>query len=159
MWVMTKVGFFSAVYDDAEDKLVLRARVGADLDDLREQYLPDLSPSWIDIEGIRDYPYRAWCTAEQWGAALAKLAVDIDYTNFKSEVAESQGKDRAHIYGDVWYDLLKLEKLNPQLEFDFEPYEMLDDSMFVRRDDEEYIALQQWFRDHMNVKEEDREAA
>jgi hypothetical protein len=40
-----------------------------------------------------DYEYRAYCTHEQWAAALAKIALDIDYVKFK-ETTESKYHDR-----------------------------------------------------------------
>ena len=43
MWLFTRFGFFSIVRKPGDDNLTVRARVAADLDALREQYLPELS--------------------------------------------------------------------------------------------------------------------
>lgn len=108
MWLFTKVGFFSAV-EAAEpqpelggpgDVLSIRARVEEDLDALRAAYAPKLGPT-IQIPN-RDYPYRAYITKEGWAEASARMSLDLDYGNFKSMVAATQGYERAHLYGDVW---------------------------------------------------------
>lgn len=108
MWIFTKVGFFSVVLKDkyeaneptARQVLMVRARVREDLDRFRAAYAPGLGPTleWPN----RDYPYRALITKKAFAEAQAKLALDIDYGNFKDKVAETQGYDRARLYGAVW---------------------------------------------------------
>ncbi|AVF39989.1 hypothetical protein AL486_09935 [Pandoraea apista] len=100
MWLMTNIGFFSTVQKPGTDFLTVRARVKGDLDKLREQYLPELSPA-IGHAGT-DYPWRATVPHAQFAQALGKMAQDIHYDNFKNEVAKRQGKARAHRYGQVW---------------------------------------------------------
>jgi 8-oxo-dGTP pyrophosphatase MutT (NUDIX family) len=107
MWTLTPFGFFSAVRKHGDAHLTIRARVAADLDALRARYLPTLSPTIAG--GGTDYRFRATCIAEAWGDALAAMGRDIDYANFKDEVAERQGKARATVYGRVWTQLLALE--------------------------------------------------
>jgi 8-oxo-dGTP pyrophosphatase MutT (NUDIX family) len=108
MWTMTPIGFFSVVRKPGDLDLTVRARVSADLDALRARYLPRLS-STVAHAGT-DYPYRARCAPEAWAMALARMALDIDYGNFKSEVSRRQGHARAHAYGKVWSALADLEK-------------------------------------------------
>jgi 8-oxo-dGTP pyrophosphatase MutT (NUDIX family) len=108
MWTMTPIGFFSVVRKPGDLDLTVRARVSADLDALRDRYLPRLSPT-VAHAGT-DYPYRARCAPEAWAMALARMALDIDYGNFKSEVSKRQGHARAHAYGKVWSALADLEK-------------------------------------------------
>lgn len=43
MWLFTTFGFFSIIEKEKGDVLTVRARVRADLDRLRECYLPSLS--------------------------------------------------------------------------------------------------------------------
>lgn len=107
MWLLTPIGFFSAVRKPGDSTLTVRARVAGDLDSLRARYLPRLSP--VDAHGGTDYPFRARCTQEEWAMALARMALDIDYGNFKSEVAKRQGPARAHVYSKVWSALRSLE--------------------------------------------------
>lgn len=56
-----------------------------------------------------DYRYRAVARRQAVSDALAQLAADIDYDNFKNEVASRQGYQRAAVYGDVWHDLYRLQ--------------------------------------------------
>jgi hypothetical protein len=105
MWLITTIGFFSVVQKPGETDLTVRARVAADLDRLRERYMPALSPttesSWSD------YRFRARISHADYAAGLAKLGADIDYDNFKNAVARTD-KHRAKVYGKVWtvlYDL------------------------------------------------------
>ena len=86
MWLYTTCGFFSVVEDRQEpDRLVVRARVRGDLDNLREQYLPELGPT-IDTPE-RDYQHRAYVGREDFARGLAALAMDLHQNNFKESVA------------------------------------------------------------------------
>ncbi len=109
MWLITPLGFFSVVRKKGDTHLTVRARVAGDLDRLRERYLPDLSP--VKAHAGTDYPYRATVSARSWALALSDMGRDIDYSNFKDEVAKVQGHDRAHVYANVWTALMGLEKL------------------------------------------------
>jgi 8-oxo-dGTP pyrophosphatase MutT (NUDIX family) len=108
MWLITPFGFFSVVRKTGDHHLTIRARVAEDLDALRRRYLAELSPT---VEGAgTDYAYRATCTHEELARAQAALVQDIDYPNFKSEVAARQGHARAKVYGRVWSALHELEQ-------------------------------------------------
>ena len=96
MWLFTKLGFFSIVQkptDKSDDMVTIRSRVREDLEALRTHYLASLGPT--TQEGGSDYPYRARVKRAHFALALASLANDIDYSNFKSAVAQSQGRERA----------------------------------------------------------------
>jgi hypothetical protein len=103
MWLFTNIGFFSAVQKPGTDFLTVRARVKQDLDNLRQNYLPQLSAT--QAKGGTDYPWRATVSHVDFAAALGKIAMDIDYSNFKNEVSARQGKARASRYGKVWQAL------------------------------------------------------
>lgn len=111
MWLMTNIGFFSAVQKPETKFLTIRARVRNDLDNLRQKYLPELSPS-IDHAGT-DYPWRATISHEKFAAALGKMVMDVTYSNFKNEVAAKQGKARASRYGKVWSALYDMPEEAP----------------------------------------------
>ena len=103
MWLITPLGFFSIVRkpdDVGAGTLTIRARVKSDLEALREHCLPGLGK--IKENAGTDYRYRAKAPRGQVAEALAQIVQDIDYENFKSEVAKRQGKHRATIYGNVW---------------------------------------------------------
>jgi len=46
-----------------------------------------------------DYPYRTIVDRTEWADAVETLAESIDYSNFKSAVAEMQGYERAGCTG------------------------------------------------------------
>jgi hypothetical protein len=102
MWLFTPIGFFSAVLDpnSKAGRLQIRARVRVDLDNLRSLHLPELSKT-VELQN-RDYPYRAYCTKEEWAGALVSLALAVDYSNFKSAVTKTQGNQRHDLYMQVW---------------------------------------------------------
>lgn len=106
MWLFTPIGFFSIVKKAGTTHLTVRSRVKGDLDALRKEFLPDLSPT-IGHAGT-DYPWRATASHEALAAAVGRMVMAIDYPNFKNEVAAKQGKTRASRYAGVWnvlYDM------------------------------------------------------
>src|SRR3954447_12316660 len=108
MWMLSTIGFFSvvALRDDPE-RLLVRSRARADLEALRDHYLPDLEI----VEGAgTDYRYRGFVARADFEPVAAKLVAAIDYPNFKDAVAERQGSSRAHVYSDVWSVLYKLQR-------------------------------------------------
>jgi hypothetical protein len=110
MWLQTRVGFFSIVEKpaDAENgQLTVRARVANDLGALRERYLPELGK--VQSSRTNDYRFRALAPREAVAQALARAALDIDYSNFKNTIGCEQGADRAHLYGKVWAVLHNLQ--------------------------------------------------
>lgn len=108
MWLFTTLGFFSIVQKKGDSKLTVRARAAGDMERLRARYMPELSET---ITGAgTDYPYRAAISHADFARGLARLAEEIDYSNFKDAVATEMGYERAHIYTRVWQDLLQLEK-------------------------------------------------
>lgn len=103
MWVMTTRGFFSAVqHRDHPTRLLIRARSEGDIRNLKD-LLPDSEPFALTHS---DYEWRLDCTAAEWAAALAQMALEVDYPNFKNSI-----KDQAHksAYMACWSALLKIE--------------------------------------------------
>jgi 8-oxo-dGTP pyrophosphatase MutT (NUDIX family) len=111
MWLMTPLGFFSIVCkpdDEEQGTLTVRSRVKSDLDALRKNFLPSLGAI---AEGAgTDYRYRAKARRDDIGKALAQMVQQLDYENFKNEVAHRQGKYRASVYGKVWNVLYDLQE-------------------------------------------------
>ena len=111
MWLITRTGFFSVVCkpgDKVAGVLTIRARVRSDLDALRENYLHSLGE--IHENAGTDYRFRAKARREEVEKALAKMVHDIDYDNFKNEVAKKQSKYRARIYSEIWNVLFDLQE-------------------------------------------------
>lgn len=100
MWLMTTFGFFSVVQKSGTNHLTIRARVGSDLDNLRERYLPSLSVT--QVKPGTDYKYRATVSHQDLGNAMAKIVADVTYHNFKSQVEHTQGLPREKVYARVW---------------------------------------------------------
>ena len=107
MWLFTTIGFFSVVQKTTDPFLTVRARVAGDLSQLRSKYMPELSSTVAG--GGTDYPYRATISHEGFAHGLAQIAKEIDYPNFKNEIDRVMGREREHIYSQVWKVLMKLE--------------------------------------------------
>mgnify|MGYP001357049616 CR=1 FL=1 len=112
MWLMTSFGFFSIVRKGESAELTIRSRTRGDLDRLRAHYLPELGPSLAHAG--TDYPWRAVVAPWPLQAAMARIVEDLDYPNFKDEVALTLGKDRAKRYGKVWSALYDLPEDLPE---------------------------------------------
>jgi 8-oxo-dGTP pyrophosphatase MutT (NUDIX family) len=100
MWLFTTFGFFSVVRKPGDQMLTVRARARADLDQLREDFVPQLGPTIAG--GGTDYPYRAVTSPDDLTRGVGKLVGAIDYANFKDEVARVAGAARAKVCGEVW---------------------------------------------------------
>ena len=90
----------------ATGTLTVRARVRSDLEALQDAVLPGLGP--LTESKTTDYRFRAVAPRALVEAAMAKLTTQLDYSNFKSQVAKVQGSKRAHIYHDVWDVLYRM---------------------------------------------------
>lgn len=109
MWVMTKHGFFSIVEkpeDKADGMLTIRARVENDLIAIR-QFIP--SPGEIVASTNTDYPFRVRAHKVDVAYALLKIAMNINYGNFKDQVFRMQGIERSNIYTSIWSTLRELQ--------------------------------------------------
>ena len=77
----------------------------ADLDAL-EPLIPGIK---VFEDPAAKYRCRAVVSEADWRAALDRMASEIDYDNFKNAVAREQGHERAHLYGEVWGVLHRLQ--------------------------------------------------
>ncbi len=114
MWLLTTFGFFSIVEkpeDRAAGTLTVRARVRSDLASLRTKYLPALGEIVSTPE--HDYAWRARVAKADLAEAMGGIARDIDYANFKSEVAQRMGYAREQIYHEVWEAIMALQQPKP----------------------------------------------
>ena len=108
MWIFSTVGFFSVVQKPGDDQLTVRTRFDGDLDRLRERFMPELGATTKTPKA--DYLYRARVDQAAFAEAMARIAADIDYSNFKSAVGSRQGHARAHVYADVWSVLYRAQE-------------------------------------------------
>ena len=127
MWLITPVGFFSVVRKPTDIRtgtLTVRARIRADLEQLKARYLPELGA--ISQSGVTDYRFRAVAPQTAVAQAMARLVADLDYDNFKNAVAQRQGQARANLYHDVWSVLYDLQpqpqgEVHPKRDEDGQP--------------------------------------
>ena len=123
MWLFTKYGFYSAVCARQGDgghgqpvdpgRIMVRARLRTHLNALKDRF-PDLLGG-CDIKEFvgTDYAFRIFVDKPVWSQVLVELTDDMDYDNFKSEVARFQGKNGKnyeHSLHDVWSVMYKLQK-------------------------------------------------
>ena len=112
MWgLMPTGGFISVVRKEADagsGTVTIRARVKADLIELREHYLPPLGA--IQAGGGTDYGFRASAKADDFADAMAAMARAVTYSNYKDEVARVKGSGRARVYHSCWSILLRLRQ-------------------------------------------------
>jgi hypothetical protein len=107
MWLFTPRGFYSVVRkpEDAKgDTLTIRTRNRADIDALADLF-PDAKPFRVKAS---DYAWRIRVPREEWMHACARMAAEVDYSNFKDEVTDRQGYARHDVYLRVWSVLLHL---------------------------------------------------
>ena len=123
MWIFTKYGFFSAVcarqgsgkqgqpIDRA--RIMVRARARDHLESLKKRFPEVLGNCEIREFAGTDYAYRLFVPKSDWVKVISALAAEIDYDNFKSEVARHQGR-AGTAYGaslhDVWSVMHKLQR-------------------------------------------------
>jgi 8-oxo-dGTP pyrophosphatase MutT (NUDIX family) len=108
MWLFTPFGFFSVVQKKGDENLTIRSRTCGDLLRLRRHYLPQMTVP-VEKKGT-DYPWRAQCQHSELAQAMHKLVQHIDYTNFKDEVALTNGQPRAKRYAKVWQAMYGMEE-------------------------------------------------
>lgn len=110
MWLITPVGFFSIVQkptDRQNNTLTVRARVRSDLLALKRDFLPNLGPVHESLNA--DYRFRAVAPRADIANAMVRMVEQLNYDNFKSEVARKQGHRRAGRYHQVWDVLYELQ--------------------------------------------------
>ncbi len=123
MWIFTKYGFYSAVCareGDGRhgrpvdtDRIMVRARLRGHLEALQHRFPDQFGNSKIVEFAGTDYAYRVFLDKALWSEVLVGLSEDLDYDNFKSEVARFQGRDDAgyeHALHDVWSIMYELQR-------------------------------------------------
>src|SRR5665213_4574967 len=109
MWIFTRYGFFSiACANNTDgtinlDTVMVRARLHEHLVCLKNRF-PDseLVKAEILTWDGRDYRYRIILPKTAWVAALAELATEQTWSNFKNETSRfSRAKKAAYAYVDA----------------------------------------------------------
>lgn len=105
MYLFCDAGFFSIVESTPFDRgvpvgaMLVRARIKEDLDNLRATYMPSLGHTVHDSR--RDYHYRAAIAKLALADGLRRIALAIEYRDFKAHIATVQGSPRAALYAEV----------------------------------------------------------
>ena len=95
------------------DRLMIRARVRDHLEGLQRRFPEQLAEIAISETPDTDYRYRMFVDKAVWTPVLVGLAEEMDYDNFKSEVARHQGSEGAnyeHALHDVWSVMYQLQE-------------------------------------------------
>jgi hypothetical protein len=113
MWLATEIGWFSVVIDSqhGDDRMLIRARCKADIYNLFDLYRRDLTsmePPTSDES--RDYRWRMSISRREWISLAAKLASNIDYSNFKDVVHQrpDQG-NKSTAYARIWGTMMDVQ--------------------------------------------------
>jgi hypothetical protein len=81
--------------------LQIRTRRRVDLERLRDMYMPFLEIVVLDKSS--DFQFRAYCSLEEWGAALFAIAQNIDYINEKNPTKDKYHDEKLyHLYEKIW---------------------------------------------------------
>ncbi|GAC1495751.1 MAG: hypothetical protein NVS1B6_00190 [Steroidobacteraceae bacterium] len=110
MWLMTIYGFYSVACADKDgqidvDMLMIRARVARHLTALQKRF-PELAKYKILRIPGRDYPVRIVVPKTDWIQALAEMAHEQTWANFKNRAEHVNGDDGyVGALHDVWEDM------------------------------------------------------
>lgn len=124
MWIFTRHGFFSAVCAREgdgrhgrpldRDRIMVRARVRDHLERLQRRFPDEFAGGGIVETPANDYRYRILVAKDARSRVLAGLASEIDYGNFKSEVARHQGA-AGSAYESALHEVWRvMERLQPR---------------------------------------------
>jgi hypothetical protein len=108
MWLLFDGGFVSIVaHRENKALLCVRGRVRGDVEAFCKTAIAD--PKGILETLDADYRFRVVLGRGIVMAAVVEIVATMDYDNFKTRVARSQGIARSNVYHDVWEDLLRLD--------------------------------------------------
>ena len=98
MWLYTKLGFYSAVVKRGDNRVSVRSYVKQDLVNLI-QHFGLHTEIWHTPDA--DYNYRIKLEREEFAHVMAELVLQLDYSNFKAEVATSADYSRLVAYHEI----------------------------------------------------------
>ena len=109
MWVFTREGFFSVVWDKdcRGDELAVRAQCKEDICSLAKKLSGYCDESQIKTEVGRGYRFRIRITKQAWSAYLSDSALQVDYPSVKKNVVPLEDKLRRDAYYEIWESLYR----------------------------------------------------
>ena len=116
MWVFTKDGFFSAVFDKYcnRGELMIRARSKYDLRQLSKKLKGFSDDSDIIELEHADYRYRMKMPKHAWAEYLSNCALKVDYPNVKDHIIPARERLRENAYYKVWTALYQWQSMSKQ---------------------------------------------
>ena len=141
MWIMTTTGYYSIVekpWDTEEHALTVRARMRDDIDAAYNAIPAEERIGEIEEDDRSDYRFRFRAYRIAVANWMLSNVLDIKNDNFKNEVKQTQGADRAAVYGRCWNELYDMQWRDSQRLgriFDGDDYTVTD---YI--EDEEQIA-------------------
>ena len=109
MWIFSKDGFFSAVFDKYcnSGELMIRSRCKDDLSRLSKKLYGYSDESYILEMEHTDYRYRMKILKHEWADYLINCAYDINYENVKEHIVPAGDNLRKDAYFQVWTALYR----------------------------------------------------
>ncbi len=108
MWIASKFGWFSIVQKEPGEFHV-RARVKQDLQNLLDA-MP-LANAVIETWPGADYRYRIIIGGDDLRVVMNCLALQLDYSNFKSKIAQTPDqREKLPEYHTIWATMAGLQK-------------------------------------------------
>ncbi len=109
MWVFTKEGVFSAVWDKycRGDEVVIRSHSRGDLCRLAKKIIGYCDEDQIFEAENADYRYRIKIPKTVWSEYLADSALQIDYPSVKKSIIPDNDPLRKDAYYQVWETLFR----------------------------------------------------
>lgn len=109
MWVFTREGFFSIVWDKdcRSDELAIRAQCKEDICRLTKKLSGYCDESQITTKEGRGYRYRIKISKQAWSAYLSDSALQVDYSSVKKSVVPMADLFRRDAYYEIWEALYR----------------------------------------------------
>jgi hypothetical protein len=109
MWVFTKEGVFSAVWDRycRGDEVMIRAHSKDDLCRLAKKIIGYCDENLIFEAEDADYRFRIKIPKTVWSEYLADCALQIDYPSVKENIIPDNDPLRKDAYYQVWETLFR----------------------------------------------------
>jgi hypothetical protein len=113
MWVFTKDGFFSVVWDKQckGDEVMVRARCRDDLCRLSKKLKGYCDDDRIKQFAEPGYGFRMKIAKHEWADYLAEYARSIDYADVKNNLVPADDVGRQQAYLEVWEALFRWQSV------------------------------------------------
>lgn len=109
MWVFTREGFFSVVWDKTcrADELVARSQAREDIIRLVKRLNGYCDEEQITVNFGASYRYSVKIAKQAWSAYLADCALQIDYMSVKEAIVPDRDPLRQEAYFQIWEALYR----------------------------------------------------